>query len=405
MALSRNELMLNRADLGKWPAFALITGVVGAVVVLIGMFASATRLNFFLAYLAMFTFWANLSLGCLALLMIQYLSGGAWGVVIRRVLEAGSRMVYLIPIFFLPILFNVHGIYEWSHPEVMKVDRVLQEKAAWLNVTGWVIRQFIYFAIWLGLAYLLNKWGRLQEETGDQRYLVKLRTLSGPGMCLYALTITFAAIDWLMSLEPHWFSTMYGVLIGIGQLLGGMCLSTAAIVLLARFRPMCDLLQRRHMHDYGKLMLAFTMLWGYTNFCQLLIIWSGNIPEETVWYLGRLRGGWEYVGAIILVFHFIVPFLLLLSQGLKKNPRTIIPVAIWILMMRSIDMFYHSLPSARLHGAHGTSEVTFSALIGTLAALAGIGGFWMTLYLRELARRPLVPFNDPYLEEALEHGH
>lgn len=396
---------LNRADLGQWPKKALIAAVLGAIVCVVGVFSSLSE--FLLAYLVAFVFWSNLALGSLALLMIQYLSGGAWGLVMRRVLESGSRMVYWIPLLWLPVFLAVlfhTNVYEWTHADIVKNDAMLQAKAPYLNVPFWIARSAIYFVIWIGLAFFLNRWSRLQDETGDQRYLVKMRTLSGPGVVLYALTVTFASVDWMMSLEPHWYSTIYGALLAVGQLLGGLCFATAVITLLARFRPMSEILQKRHMHDYGKLMLGFTMLWAYLNFSQLLIIWSANLAEEIPWYLNRLRGGWQYVGAFLIAFHFVVPFLLLLSRALKKNPRTLIGIACWIIFMRSVDLYYQIVPSAAAAHAelHGWRWLPFLFGIGAMLA---VGGFWLWRYLTELTSRPLLPLNDPYIEEALDpHG-
>lgn len=393
--------VLDRADLGKWPKMAGLAALVGVVLSAAALFIDAGE--FMLAYLVAFIFWTNLALGALALLMIQYLSGGAWGVVLRRVLETGSRMTYWIPVFWLPIGIAAYftHMYEWVHAD-LKEDQILAQKALYLNYPFWLGRSILYFVIWAALAFFLNKWGRQQDVTGDQRFLTKARTLSGPGMVLYALTVTFAAVDWMMSLEPHWFSTMYGALLGVGQLLGGLCFSTAMVVLLARVRPMNEILQKRHMHDYGKLMLGFTMLWAYLNFSQFLIIWSGNLIEEIPWYLNRLEGGWEWVAGALIAFHFVIPFLLLLSRALKKNPRTLVGICFWIIFMRCVDLYFLIVPSAAAHGHPGWRWWPF---LFAIAAMLGVGGIWLWRYLGELTKRPLLPINDPYVEEALDpHG-
>lgn len=382
-----------------------LAAIVGLVLSVIALFVDSAE--FLLAYLVAFVFWTNLALGALALLMIQYLSGGAWGVVLRRVLETGSRMVYLIPIFWIPVAAGawLHTpLYEWTHEEAVRNDvtGILQQKELYLNLPFWTARSIFYFVVWATLAFLLNKWGRQQDATGDQRFLTRARTLSGPGLVLYALTITFASVDWMMSLEPHWFSTMYGALLGVGQLLGALCFSTAMVVLLARVRPMNEILQKRHMHDYGKLMLGFTMLWAYLNFSQFLIIWSGNLIEEIPWYLNRLEGGWEWVAGGLIAFHFVVPFLLLLSRSLKKNPRTLIAICFWIIFMRCVDLYFLIVPSATIHGHPGWRWWPF---VFAIAAMLAVGGIWLWRYLSELTVRPLLPINDPYVEEALDpHG-
>lgn len=402
---------LTKADLGKWPKVALAAAVFGVVICLLAIFAKHGLHELQLAYLVAFVFWSNLALGSLALLMIQYLSGGGWGIVLRRVLETGSRMVYWIPVLWLPIGASVYfhtNLYEWTHEDAVKTDHILQQKALYLNAPFWLGRSILYFVIWIVLAFFLNRWSALQDKTGDQRYLIRMRMLSGPGMVLYALTVTFAAVDWMMSLEPHWFSTMYGALLGVGQLLAALAFGTTVITLLARYRPASEFLRTWHLHDYGKLLFGFVMLWAYLNFSQFLIIWSGNLIEEIPWYLHRLKGGWQYMGGALIAFHFVFPFLFLLSRTTKKNPRTLVFIALFLIFMRLVDLYFTIVPSVSwVHGAHdhyyeGWRWWPFLFAIGAMAA---VGGFWLWRYMSGLISRPLLPINDPYLEEAVDpHG-
>lgn len=414
--LKPEQVRLNPIDLATVSSRAAKAVPLGLVLMAVGMATSVivrgctlpqAVLELLLAYLVAFCYFTYFALGALVLLMIQYLTGGHWGLVMRRVLEAGTRMIVYIPLFWLPVAAGAWSgiLYEWTHPGT---DPVLLQKAAYLNLPFWTVRSILYFVLWYGLAARLNRLSKLHDETGDHTILNKLRTTSGPGIVLYGLSVTFASVDWLMSLEPHWYSTIYPAVQAIGQILGALSLSTAVVVLLARFRPMSDILRKRHMHDYGKFMLGFTMFWAYVNVSQFLIIWAGNLPEEIPWYLTRLKEGWQVQGAAIIAFHFVVPFLLLLSQDLKKNPRSLVFMAFWIIAVRYIDLHYAIVPSSAVHFAH--SDVA-NKLTGwrfgflDIGAMLAVGGVWTTLYLRELAARPLLPVNDPYLEEALsDHG-
>ena len=382
-------------DLRKMQRVASLVGIVGIVALLIGFFITDSE-QFFRSYLIGFLFWNGMALGCFGLLMIQYMTGGAWGMMIRRTLEAGTRTWMLCALLVLPVLFGIHSIYSWSHADLVAHDKVLQDKQFYLNVPFFCIRALLYFVIWGTIITLLNRWSLEQDRTGDLRIAKRLETLSGPGILIYAFTMTFAATDWIMSLTPHWFSTIYGLLLCVGQTLSAMALMIAIFVFLSRFEPLASLVTKRHLHDMGKLLLAFTMLWAYLSFSQLILIWSGNLPEEITWYIDRLNGGWEYVGAILLVFHFGFPFLMLLSQALKKNPKTIQRIAIYVIVVRIIDIFW--LVEPNFSGQH------FRLHWLDIAAPVAIGGIWLAYFFRNLMERPILPLNAPDLEKALTHG-
>ena len=271
--------------------------------------------------------WLGITLGCLAIVMIHHLSGGAWGLVIRRLLEAGTRTLPIMALAFLPIAFGVRVLYLWARPDAVASDAVLREKALYLNVPFFLVRAVLYFTIWGTVAYWLNRWSLEQDHSPDPRLARKLQLLSAAGIVLYALTITFASIDWVMSLEPHWFSTIFGILFMGGQALSALSFAIAAAVLLALRPPFSDVLSRAHLHDLGKLLMAFVMLWAYFNFSQFLIIWSANLAEEAPWYVHRLGHGWQAIGLLLVVFHFALPFALLLSRGLKRNPMLLAALA------------------------------------------------------------------------------
>ena len=373
---------------------ATIVGVVGLALCVAGFLAS--REHFFKSYLLAYVFWVGIALGCLALSMVHHLSGGAWGVVTRRVFEAASRTLPFMAILFLPLAFGVGELYLWANPDEVAKDAILQHKAPYLNVPFFFIRAALYFAIWSGMAYLLSKWSLEQERDGERGQSLRMQRLSGGGLVLYAITILFMSVDWIMSLDPHWFSTMYGILFMGGQGLSALAFTIAVVVLLSRTEPMSRVIAPAHLHDLGKLLLAFVMLWAYFSFSQFLIIWSANLPEEIPWYLRRMGGGWQWVGLALIIGHFALPFMLLLSSDLKKHGRTLIVIALLVIGMRIVDLFWQIGP---LHG-----EDHFGVHWLDAVAPVALGGVWLALFLWQLGTRPLLPLGEPYLHEALEHG-
>jgi hypothetical protein len=341
-----------------------------------------------------YLFWTGIALGCFAIVMLHHMVGGGWGFVIRRLLESGTRTIPLMAVLFLPLFLGLHDLYEWTHSEVVSNDEVLQHKSPYLNVTSFSIRAAAYFAIWMIGAYFLNKWSLEQDRTADRALTRRLQILSGPGLVVYGATVTFASVDWAMSLEPHWFSTIYGIVFMVGQGLATLAFMIIALALLANRKPLSDVVSPQHFHDLGNLMLAFVMLWAYVVFSQFLIIWSGNLPEEIPWYLRRTEGGWQWIAIMLAVFHFALPFVLLLSRGTKRKVRALAMVAVAMIFMRLIDMFWLVAP------AHRTG---LSIHWLDVAAPIGIGGIWVAAFVWQLKGKALLPIYDPRLEETL-HG-
>lgn len=380
---------------------ALVAGAVGAVLMLIGMVLD--REQFLRSYLMAYMWVLGISLGALALLMLQFLSGGFWGLVIRRILEAATRVIPLLALLFVPILLGVRVLYLWAQPEIVAADPLLQHKEGYLNVTFWTLRAVFYFAAWFLLAHLLNRWSLAHDEGTPREPEIWFQRLSGPGIVLYGFTVTFASMDWVMALDPHWFSTIFGVLFMGGQALSALGFAIAAGVLLSAHRPMQEVFQSRHLHDLGKLLLAFVMLWAYFAFSQFLIIWSANLPEEIPWYLHRLTGGYQFIALLLVVFHFAVPFALLLSRDLKRHGRRLALVAAGLLLVRLLDLFWLIAPNFAVEGEHAQFALHWMDLAAPLA----LGGIWLWAFAGQLMRRPLVPLADARLPEALEeeHGH
>src|SRR6266436_2009985 len=366
---------------------ALVLSIVGAV-----KFPGA----FYQSYLMSFMLVLGLTLGSLALLMLQHLTGGQWGIIIRRSLESAVRTLPLLLAFFLPIVFfGMKHLYSaWLDPDKLKKQPLSDLQKTYLTAGGFQFRALIYFAIWLALMFVFDRLSKQQDVNQSDRALRRrLKMLAGPGIILYAFAMTFAAIDWVMSLSPHWASTIYGFLFIAGQLISSMAFMIAVVVLLARTEPFSNVLQKRHLHDLAKLLLAFVMLWAYFGFSQLLIIWSGNLPEEISFYRTRLYGGWGVVAVLVLIFHFFVPFFFLLPRDVKRSAKLLPKVAMWLIFMRLVDLFWLTRP-----------EFTSSAVPGLMdiAAILALAGIWFAVFARNLKTQPLLPLGDPKLEEAIE---
>ncbi len=359
------------------------------------------------SWLLGFIFWGGIGIGSLGVLMLQYLTGGAWGVVIRRIVEAGSRTLPVIFLMFIPLAIGVytHNFYEWTH--LPPSDHAIKERGIYLLPWFWIVRALIYFTLWGVMVYLLNKWSAEQDTTNtteeSRLVLERASRFSGPTLVIYALVVTFAAVDWVMTLDPRWFSTIWGLLFVAGWALSCFCFVVALLAYLSDKSPMNGVLGKRHFHDLGKLMLALVMVWAYFNFSQFLIIWSGNLPEETGWFLTRMKGGWGYIGILLIAFHFAFPFLVLLQQDFKRKARWLATLAIFILAMRLVDMFYLIGPSYRV-AAGGAEQGAFVVSWMDFVAPIAIGGIWLWWFFGELLKRPLVPAKDPFFESAIEHG-
>ncbi len=380
--------------LKRFQQLALMVGVLFLVIFAAG--ALFDRTQFFRSYLIGYLFWTGIAVGCLALLMLQHLTGGGWGLVIRRPLEAGTRTLPLMAVLFVPIILGANWIYRWTNPEEMKTE-ALKEKARFLNLGGFTLRAAAYFAIWLLLAFFLSKWSGEQDRTGDRQLTKKMRWLSGPGFILFVFTVTFSSIDWVMSLDPKWSSTIFGFLFVAAWGLSALAFVIAALAMLSNQEPMSHAVAPLHFHDLGKLMLALVMLWAYFAFSQYLIIWSGNLPEEISWYLPRTRGGWGAIALAVTVLHFALPFLFLLSRSLKRDPHKLVLVAAMILLMRYVDLIW--LVEPNFNG--GSFHLSWMDAVAPI----GIGGLWLAMFSWQLSKQPLLPTNDPELPSVLEQVH
>ncbi|MET0625626.1 MAG: hypothetical protein ABW250_22005 [Pyrinomonadaceae bacterium] len=408
------------ADLGRYRGRALAVGVVLLVVGAALAFLMGQASHFggvvhvLRSYLVGFFLVTGVSVGSLAWLCLGHMTGGAWAITSRRLFEAAARCIPLCALLFIPVVVSLfvheHGhegghnlsVYEWSDPSVVAGDPALQHKRAYLNAPFFIVRGVVYFAIWFGMALVLSRWSAAQDRTADPRVRRRLQDISGPGILLFGLTVTFAAIDWGMSLEPHWFSTIYGLIIMAGWGLSALAFMITVATWLSSREPMAHAYQPLHFHDWGKLLLALVMLYAYFAFSQFLIIWAGNLPEETPFYLRRLRGGWQVVGLLIILFHFMLPFVLLLSRGRKRAPRSLRRIALLMIFMRVVDLIFFFAPSVHQggEGEWGARDL-LSSFLPMFVMAVGLGGIWLWFYLGQLASRPLLPLGERDLEKAI----
>src|SRR5688572_18048447 len=385
---------------------ALMVGVAGLVVCGIGFFID--RDHFFRSWLIAFLLFLGISLGSMALMMIQHLSGGTWGV-FRRVFEASSRTVPFMVVLFVPVILGMTSLYVWTHPEHVQADEILRHKSLYLNTGFFIGRAVLYFAIWSGLSIVLNRLSA-RQDTGEVSVNPTIQRVSGAGIVLYALTVTFAGIDWIMSINPHWYSTLFGFLIMGGQGLSAFAFTIIIATLLVKTQPMSSLLKPHHFHDLGKLMFAFVMLWAYFNFSQYLLTYAANLVEEIPYMITRSSHGWEWLAIFLVVFHFIAPWLLLLSRNLKRTPQRLVVLAVWLLLARLVDLFMMIAPEfdaatgTNLHMLEGAHESHFFVHWLDLAAPLAIGGLFLWMFFSELRKRPMLAYGDPYLRESLASG-
>jgi len=384
-----NEAVLLK--LGRLQRAGAIFGLIGLAAG--GLGAALAPRQFSISYLTGYTFWLGLSLGCLGVAMIHHLTGGRWGFVTRRFLEAGFMTLPLMALLFVPVLFCMRELYPWARSGVGAASDSLRQRAMYENASLFCARAVAFFAVWLGMAFALRKWSLQQDATDDPLPTVRLRTLSGPGLVLYALTATFAFVDWVMSIEPKWSSTIFPLIVLIGQLLIAFALVTVLLSWLGQRLPFRDVVTRTHFHDLGNLLLTLVVFWTYVSFSQLLIIYSGNLPREIDWYRCRVAGGWKAVIVLLALFHFFIPFFLLLFRAMKQNIARLAVIAALIFAAHIAETFWTIEPSFFREGMH----------LHWLdaAGIVGLGGAWVAGFASSLKRHGLLPQNDPRIEYSI----
>lgn len=388
---------MDAPTIARLQRFGMAALVIGGIVGVVGVLLQPAQ--FAPSWLIGYMFCLGLSLGCLAMLMTQHMTGGAWGLVTRRIFEAGSRLLPYCILLFIPIIFLLPHLYVWARPNAM-ADEFVRAKHGYLNVPFWLIRAAVYFIVWGFCTYYLNVWSAAQDrgELGvteaDTR---RFRVVSAPGLLLYVFLMGAASVDWLMSLDIQWYSTMFGFIMVAAQGLLGLSFAVAVLAWLVPREPMSSVVRAGDFHDLGKLMLAFVMLWTYFAFSQFLIIWAGNLPDEILFYLVRMRHGWGIVSLVVIAAQFAIPFALLLSADLKRRPKRLARLAWYLVAVRIFDLIWIVAPNFNQGG--------FPISLANVGIPVALGGLWVFLFAGQLKRYALVPINDPYFRQLLARGH
>ena len=385
----------DEALLEGWQWRALAVGAVALVVCVIGAFFDPAQ--FFRAYLTAYQFYLGLGLGCWVILMLYHLTGGAWGFLIRRILEAAMRTLPLLAVLFIPVACGVTYLYPWADPEVVAGNRALQYNHIYLNKEFFWGRAALYFVSWILLALILDSWSRQQDQTGDLRLARKNRLLSAPALVVYGATITFGSVDWVMSLQAPFHSTIFGPYYASGQILSGQALAIVVLAWLAYRPPLNQIIALETLNDLGNLLFTFLIIWAYMTYFQFMLIWIADLRDEVVWYLPRSRGGWQWVAWALFVFHFAVPFFLLLMRDIKRNPKALGQVAALILVMHLVFSYFQIMPPF-----WGTTIADH--WMDFLTPFA-VGGLWVAYFLWQFRRRPLLAVNDPNRGHTAELRH
>jgi hypothetical protein len=376
--------------------------VMGVALAVLGGAALAANLTggtdaFYRSYLYGYLFVLAFGLGSMGLLMLHHLVGGAWGFIIQRILEAGASTLPVLTLLFVPVALGASDLYHWMDAEAVAHDHLLSHKAPYLNYTFWLVRAAVYFAVWNAMSFQLVAWSRQQDRTGDGFLSNRMRALSGPGMVLYFITMTFAAFDWAMSLEPHWFSTMYGLIFVQAQGLTAMAFAIIVLAYARRNPVLGRAATVDRIHDLGKLQFALVALWAYLNFSQYLIIWYANLPEESIWYIRRTHGGYESLATFLIFGQFLLPFFLLLTRQTKRRMVTLSSIAAFLIFMRLVDLYWLVMPTEH------HPVLRFS--VGDVGAPLGLFGLWLAVFITLFGRRTVIVERDPRWMEKLAHEH
>lgn len=425
----------NAPELDRLQIPALVIGVLGLIAIIVGYFfyKSQDHLVAFQAYLIGFLFWWCVTMGTSLILMLQHMTGGRWGLAARRALESGARLMPLMLIFFLPVVFGMHTLYNWTSPDVARRVHTTTFNTLWLNPVHFLIRAAVYFLIWIVSIYLMLRWSHAQDQSDDPKFMRWIRIVAAPGLVIFAFTSGFAVIDWVMSIDPGWSSTVYGFIFLAGQGLGALALITIVLAFLSRYKPFDKIATINVFHDLGNLMMAFVILWAYMGFSQLLIQWSGNGREDANYYWHRGMsalnftgnyaanttggnyvtahnaihynpGGWQIYAIVLIALHFFLPLGLLVARQNKRNVRALVKIALLILVMRVADIYWNVIPMFSMRRTNFSNPLPFSINWMDVVAPIAIGGIWLFFYIGGLRRRPVVAVYDARLLE-VGHGH
>lgn len=379
---------------GSFGRNALIVGILGLALSAAGYFMDSKQ--FFHSYLVAFVFWTSIGLGGLFFTLLNHLVGAEWGIVLRRISETIMVTLPIMLVLFIPVILGFHDLYHWSHPEAVDADPILKAKSGYLNEPFFIIRTVIYFAIWFIFGRLLYGMS-IKQDNGDQSNNERMRRISAPGMILFAFTCTYAAFDWVMSLQPHWFSTIFGVWYFAAGLLATLAFINLFAQVLRRRGVLAEQITVEHYHDLGKLKFAFTIFWAYISFSQFFLIWYANIPEETIFYLHRWEGSWQYVSLLLIFGHLMLPFIWLIPRATKRSLPAMAFIGVWLLLMHWVDLYWNIVPNLHEHG--------FELSWMDATTMIGIGGIFLWFMWLRFSSNALIPVKDPKLDKSLHFAN
>jgi hypothetical protein len=379
---------------------ALLAAAVGAGLLIVGFLIPPFHAQVFRAYLFAWLFILGLSTGSLAILMLNHLVPGEWGWLLRRMAEAAAMNLPIVALLFVPVLLGLGHLFPWADAHAVASDRVLQHKAAYLNKGFFLARAAIYFAVWIALAFVLRHLSLENDRTGERRPLRRAQRVSAAGVVLYVITMSFAAVDWVLSRDAHWFSTILGLLVVVSQAAAGMAFLVFMGTRVSGRDPLAPVIEPKHLNDWGNLLLTLVILWAYMSFAQMLIIWMGNLREDVSWYVQRgLSPGhanwWRWLALLLVVFHFFVPFFILLSRDNKRRARTLHAVAALLLVMRVLDVYWWVAPTSG-HGSTSPGKVSWFDVPAMLALV----GIWLAAWVWHLSGKSLLARGAPEDEQA-----
>ena len=389
--IKQEDIQLRGPLSDKLPKFLLGVGCVG---LLLTLWLGVNDFHHVIySYLFSFSFYATLTVGALFFVIINYLTRAGWSVAVRRVPELLMQNAAVLAVLFIPILFGLHELYHWTHADALATDAILQGKEPYLNTAFFIVRAIIFFGIWIFLGNKYFKSSITQDITGDKEITLNLQKTATYGILLLGLSVTFAFVDWIMSLTPHWYSTMFGVYIFAGAAVLIHAVTTLIYILLRSKGFLKSVVSIEHFHDLGKLLYGFNIFWSYIAFCQYFLIWYANVPEETVWYAHHFAGSWQSVATFLAIGHFGVPFIFFMSRHMKRNLKAHAFFALWLVFMHIVDLYWIIMPNVSPKGLHIT--------LADITSFVGIGGIYFYVFFKRMNKVLLVPIKDPRLEESL----
>ena len=390
-----NQITYQRKDLpSSISKIGIALLAVGLILGVVAFFVDHSRAVF--NYLIAFTFMISIGVGALFLIALEYIVGADWSVPIRRVVEFFAAIIPLLALLVIPLLFNIGELFHWSHPEAVADDKILQGKAPYLSVSFFIIRVFVLIGLWSLFYFFFIKNSKKQDTTKDQKLTTINIRLSAVFIPIFAVTISVAAMDWLMSIEPHWFSTIFGVYFFAGTVIAALAAVTLATVLLKENGYLHPAMTNDHLYSLGALLFAFVNFWGYIAFSQYMLIWYADLPEETFWFMQKWEGSWAIFSIGLIIIQFLVPYIALVSQPSKMNPKTLKFISVWLLFAHLFDLFWLVMPE--MEQMSGGYYFSWIDLVFPIAVV----GLIILVFNMKAKKENLIPIGDPKLQRGLD---